>query len=97
MAEAVTTKTPDAGALKRAPADRRRGKRRGTLLRIFNPIEPRTYMIIALLSFIVLFFGWWLAAELDLAKDIFSRQARSMSGTGASSWSRTGPSGMTPR
>ena len=71
MAEAVTTKTPDAGAPKRAPADRRRGKRRGTLLRIFNPIEPRTYMIIALLSFIVLFFGWWLAAELDLAKDIF--------------------------
>jgi NitT/TauT family transport system permease protein len=28
-------------------------------------------MIIALLSFMVLFFGWWLAAELDLAKDIF--------------------------
>jgi NitT/TauT family transport system permease protein len=28
-------------------------------------------MIIAILSFAVLFFGWWLAAEIDLAKDIF--------------------------
>ncbi|GIK76378.1 MAG: ABC transporter permease [Acidobacteria bacterium] len=70
MAEAIS-KTPEAGAPKRAPAGRPAGKRRRKLAGIFDPIEPRTYMIIALLSFAVLFFGWWVAAEIDLAKDIF--------------------------
>lgn len=70
MAEAVS-ETPEAGAPKRAPAGRPAKKRRRRLAGIFDPIEPRTYMIIALLSFAVLFFGWWIAAEIDLAKDIF--------------------------
>jgi len=70
MAEAVG-KTPEAGAPSGAPAARPAKKRRRKLAGIFDPIEPRTYMIIALLSFAVLFFGWWVAAEIDLAKDIF--------------------------
>lgn len=70
MAEAIS-ETPEAGAPKRAPAGRPAKKRRRRLAGIFDPIEPRTYMIIALLSFAVLFFGWWIAAEIDLAKDIF--------------------------
>jgi NitT/TauT family transport system permease protein len=70
MAEAVS-KTPEAGAPQRAPADRPRKKRRRRLVGIFDPLEPRTYMIIAILSFALLFFGWWVAAEIDLAKDIF--------------------------
>src|SRR5918996_3547239 len=52
-----------------AARPRRRRKRR--LFRLYNPIEPRTYMIIAILAFGALIGGWWLAAELDLAKDIF--------------------------
>jgi NitT/TauT family transport system permease protein len=70
MAEAVS-KTPEAGTPQRAPADRPRKKRRRRLVGIFDPLEPRTYMIIAILSFALLFFGWWVAAEIDLAKDIF--------------------------
>jgi NitT/TauT family transport system permease protein len=70
MAEAVS-KAPEAGAPERAPAGRPRKKRRRKLAGIFDPLEPRTYMIIAILSFVVLFIGWWIAAEIDLAKDIF--------------------------
>ncbi len=56
----------------RAPAAARpRKQRRRKLFRLYNPIEPRTYMIIAILSFALLLGGWWLAAALDLAKDIF--------------------------
>lgn len=71
MAEAVSTDTPEAGAPKRAPAARPGKKRRRKLAGIFDPLEPRTYMIIAILSFVVLFIGWWIAAEINLAKDIF--------------------------
>lgn len=71
MAEAVS-QTPEAGAPQRAPAGRpQKKKQRRRLAGIFDPIEPRTYMIIALLSFTVLFVGWWIAAEINLAKDIF--------------------------
>ncbi|KAB2859811.1 MAG: hypothetical protein F9K43_23770, partial [Bauldia sp.] len=70
MAETIG-KTPEAGAPQRAPAGRPAKKRRRKLAGIFDPIEPRTYMIIALLSFAALFFAWWIAAEIDLAKDIF--------------------------
>ncbi|MGH2986463.1 MAG: hypothetical protein ACRDLO_07240, partial [Solirubrobacterales bacterium] len=56
----------EGSAVARAP---KRKKRR--LFRLYNPIEPRTYMIIAILAFGALLGGWWLAAELDLAKDIF--------------------------
>jgi NitT/TauT family transport system permease protein len=60
------------GAPRGTPAAARAPKRRKRkLFRLYNPIEPRTYMIIAILSFGVLIGGWWLAAELDLAKDIF--------------------------
>ena len=51
--------------------ERKRPKRRRKLFRLYSPIEPRTYMVVAILSFAVLLGGWWLAAELDLAKDIF--------------------------
>lgn len=71
MAEVAPTGTPEAGAPKRAPATRPAKKRRRKLAGIFDPIEPRTYMIIALLSFGLLFAAWWIAAEIDLAKDIF--------------------------
>lgn len=71
MAEVVSTETPEAGAPKRAPAGRPGKKRRRRLAGIFDPLEPRTYMIIAIGSFIVLFIGWWIAAEINLAKDIF--------------------------
>jgi len=71
MAEVVSTGTPEAGAPKRAPADRPGKQRRRRLAGIFDPIEPRTYMIIAILAFVVLFIGWWIAAEINLAKDIF--------------------------
>lgn len=71
MAEVAPTGTPEAGAPKRAPATRPAKKRRRKLAGIFDPIEPRTYMIIALLSFALLFAAWWIAAEIDLAKDIF--------------------------
>ncbi|MEZ5073246.1 MAG: ABC transporter substrate-binding protein [Solirubrobacterales bacterium] len=54
-----------------APADRPGKQRRRRLAGIFDPIEPRTYMIIAILAFVVLFIGWWIAAEINLAKDIF--------------------------
>ncbi len=67
MAEAV--QTAEAGATSGAPAPR--GRRRNKLFRLYNPIEPRTYMVIAILSFAFLFFGWWVAAEINLAKDIF--------------------------
>lgn len=70
MAETIG-KTPEAGARWGAPAGRPAKKRRRKLAGIFDPIEPRTYMIIALLSFAALFFAWWIAAEIDLAKDIF--------------------------
>jgi NitT/TauT family transport system permease protein len=60
-----------AGAPRGAPATPRRRKRKRKLLRLYNPIEPRTYLIIAILSFAALIGGWWLAAALDLAKDIF--------------------------
>ncbi len=52
-----------------APARRRRRKRK--LLRLYSPIDPRAYMVIAICSFALLIAGWWLAAEFDLAKDIF--------------------------
>jgi NitT/TauT family transport system permease protein len=52
-----------------APAGRRRRKRK--LLRLYSPIDPRAYMVIAICSFALLIAGWWLAAEFDLAKDIF--------------------------
>jgi NitT/TauT family transport system permease protein len=60
-----------AGAPREGSAVARPRKRRRKLLRLYNPIEPRTYLIIAILSFAALIGGWWLAAELDLAKDIF--------------------------
>ena len=63
-----------AGAPRGAPAAARphkRKKRKRKLFRLYSPIEPRTYMVIAILSFGALIGGWWLAAELDLAKDIF--------------------------
>jgi NitT/TauT family transport system permease protein len=41
------------------------------LLRLYSPIDPRAYMVIAICSFALLIAGWWLAAEFDLAKDIF--------------------------
>jgi NitT/TauT family transport system permease protein len=58
---------------RRAPATARARKkrRRRKLFRLYSPIDPRLYMGIAILSFVVLIGGWWLAAELDLAKDIF--------------------------
>jgi NitT/TauT family transport system permease protein len=61
------------GAPRGAPvaAHARKRKRKRKLLRLYNPIEPRTYLIIALVSFAALIGGWWLAAALDLAKDIF--------------------------
>jgi len=46
-------------------------KRKKKLLRLYSPIEPRTYLVIAILSFAALIGGWWLAAEVNLAKDIF--------------------------
>jgi NitT/TauT family transport system permease protein len=49
----------------------RKQRRRRKLFRLYNPIEPRTYMLLAILSFALLFGGWWLAAEVNLAKDIF--------------------------
>ena len=55
----------------RAPAASPKRKRKRKLFRLYSPIEPRTYLVIAILSFAVLLGGWWLAAELDLAKDIF--------------------------
>jgi NitT/TauT family transport system permease protein len=58
-----------AGARGGAPAAAPKRKRK--LFRLYSPIEPRTYLIIAVLSFAALLGGWWLAAELDLAKDIF--------------------------
>jgi NitT/TauT family transport system permease protein len=51
--------------------ERKRPKRRRKLFRLYTPIEPRTYIVVAILSFALLLGGWWLAAELDLAKDIF--------------------------
>jgi NitT/TauT family transport system permease protein len=62
-----------AGAPARAPAAerRRRPRRKRRLFRLYDPIEPRTYMIIAILAFAALIGGWWLAAVLDLAQDIF--------------------------
>ncbi|MQA74347.1 MAG: ABC transporter permease subunit [Solirubrobacterales bacterium] len=59
-----------AGAPRRAPAPAR-PKRKRKLFQLYSPIQPRTYLIIAILSFAALLGGWWLAAELDLAKDIF--------------------------
>ena len=60
-----------AGARGGAPAAAPKRKRKRKLFRLYSPIEPRTYLVIAILSFAVLLGGWWLAAELDLAKDIF--------------------------
>jgi NitT/TauT family transport system permease protein len=54
-----------------AAARARKRSRRRKLFRLYNPIEPRTYMLLAILSFALLFGGWWLAAEVNLAKDIF--------------------------
>jgi len=71
VAEVVPTGTPEAGAPQGAPAARPAKKRRRKLAGIFDPIEPRTYMIIALSSFALLFAAWWIAAEINLAKDIF--------------------------
>jgi NitT/TauT family transport system permease protein len=65
-ANQVTAEPPREGS---AVARPRRRKRK--LFRLYSPIEPRTYLIIAILSFALLLAGWWLAAELDLAKDIF--------------------------
>jgi NitT/TauT family transport system permease protein len=66
-ADQAAARAPREGsAVARSP---KRRKRR--LFRLYNPIEPRTYMIIAILAFGALIGGWWLAAELDLAKDIF--------------------------
>lgn len=60
------------GAPQRAAgAERARRRRKRRLLRLYNPIEPRTYLVIAICSFAVLLAGWWLAAEVNLAKDIF--------------------------
>jgi NitT/TauT family transport system permease protein len=61
-----------AGARRRAPASARPPRRRKRrLFRLYNPIDPRLYMVVAILSFVVLLGGWWLAAAVDLAKDIF--------------------------
>ncbi len=60
-----------AGVPREGSAVARPPKRRRKLFRLYTPIEPRTYMVIAIISFAALIGGWWLAAELDLAKDIF--------------------------
>jgi NitT/TauT family transport system permease protein len=60
------------GAPGPAPAaDRARKRRKRRLFRLYHPIEPRTYLVLAILSFVLLLGGWWLAAAFDLAKDIF--------------------------
>ena len=60
------------GAPRRAPAAQRpRRRRKRKLFKLYSPIEPRTYMVIAIGSFVLIFGGWWLAAEVNLAKDIF--------------------------
>jgi NitT/TauT family transport system permease protein len=64
-----TAAGPASGARAAAPARKRRRKRK--LFRLYSPIDPRAYMIIAICSFALLIAGWWVAAELDLAKDIF--------------------------
>ncbi|MGH2953540.1 MAG: ABC transporter permease [Solirubrobacterales bacterium] len=62
-----------AGGPRRAPAAARarKQKRKRKLFRLYSPIDPRVYMAIAILSFALLLGGWWLAAALNLAKDIF--------------------------
>jgi NitT/TauT family transport system permease protein len=52
-------------------AARPKRTRRRRLFRLYSPIEPRTYLIIAIASFAAVLGGWWLAAEVNLAKDIF--------------------------
>jgi NitT/TauT family transport system permease protein len=64
-----TAAGPSSGAQAAAQPHRRRRKRK--LLRLYSPIDPRAYMVIAICSFALLLGGWWLAAVLDLAKDIF--------------------------
>jgi NitT/TauT family transport system permease protein len=62
-----------AGGPSKAPvaARARKRKRKRKLFRLYSPIDPRVYMLIAILSFTLLLGGWWLAAELNLAEDIF--------------------------
>ena len=60
-----------AGAPPGVPALPRRPRRKRRLFRLYNPIDPRVYMIAAILSFVLLLGGWWLAAAVNLAKDIF--------------------------
>lgn len=39
--------------------------------RLYSPIETRTYLLIAVTAFAFLLGAWWMAAEMNLAKDIF--------------------------
>lgn len=69
---AEVEQTVGAASIRRGPTSvTRPPRRRKRLLRLYKPIEPRTYMAIAVLSFSTLLAGWWVAAELDVAKDIF--------------------------
>lgn len=50
---------------------RAKKRRKQKLFTLFSPIEPRTYLLLTVVSFAVLLFLWWFAAQVNLAKDIF--------------------------
>lgn len=53
------------------PPERSTAKQRRRKRRLYNPVSPKTYLTLAVLSFVGILAFWWLAAALDLAKDIF--------------------------
>jgi NitT/TauT family transport system permease protein len=71
MAEAADRAVAESPGRAPAAARPRKRRRRRKLFRLYSPIDPRVYMGIAVLSFFLLIGGWWLAAEINLAKDIF--------------------------
>lgn len=71
MADAADKAVVEGSRKPPAAARARKHKRKRKLFRLYSPIDPRVYMLIAITSFAVLLGGWWLAAELDVAKDIF--------------------------
>jgi NitT/TauT family transport system permease protein len=54
--------------MSKAPDTRGARRRR---VRVYGPLDPRIYFSIAVLAFVLMLAGWWLAAAVNVTSDLF--------------------------